>query len=76
MSNDDVIEATKLEEELQLLICLIKNDPCPVQNKIALEKVKSSYNRVFEELCVNDEGVLLRGHRIVLPESLRMRALI
>jgi hypothetical protein len=75
MSNDEVIESTKLDEELQLLICLIKNDSCSVQNKIALEKVKSSYNRVFEELCVNDEGVVLRGHRIVLPESLRMRAL-
>ncbi len=58
-----------------MLICLIKNDSCPVQNKIALEKVKSSKNRVFEELCVNDDGVVLRGHRIVLSESLRMCAL-
>ena len=75
MSNEEVIEATKHDDELQALICLIRNELSEVKSRETLERAKSNYSRVFQELCVNDEGVVLRGHRIVLPQSLRVRAL-
>ena len=75
MGNEEIIEATKRDEELQVLISLIRNEKSISQNEILNDQVRSVYQRVYDELCVNDEGVVLRGHRLVLPESLRMKAI-
>ena len=74
MSIEEVVNATKSDAELQALIHLIRNDTC-TSNVNEWEKLKAIYSRVFSELCVNDEGVVLCGHRIVLPTSLRLPAL-
>ena len=74
MSIQEVVDATKSDAELQVLIYLIRNDTC-TGNVNEWEKVKAIYSRVLSELCVNDEGVVLRGHRIVLPTSLSLPAL-
>lgn len=75
MGNEEIIEATKRDEELQVLISLIRNDTSISKKEVLKDQVRSVYQRVYDELCVKDEGVVLRGHRLVLPESLRMKAI-
>jgi hypothetical protein len=38
-----------------------------------LPKNLGYYNRLFHELSVTEEGIVLRNHRIIIPKSLRKR---
>ena len=67
MSVDEIQqEAMKDEELTQVCDCIQGNRHY---------QLPQSYKLIADELCVNNEGIVLRGSRIVLPVKLRKHAI-
>lgn len=74
MTRDEIVDATKKDIVLGELRRMIRGktakDPTELSKGIAAE-----FGRVFEELSFTDDGLIMRGDRLILPETLHMRAL-
>ena len=72
----NIKQATRDDEVLQRVIECIRNEQWSSLGGSAGSFALRSYKAVKEELCVNREGdIVLRGSRIVVPESLQNRAM-
>jgi transposase InsO family protein len=71
MSLEEVCEETEKDEELTKLIPLIQHGE---MRKVKEDMQLQQYHQVFPELSVA-EGVVMRGHQILIPKSLRERVL-
>ena len=69
MTLEQIREATKAEEELQVLIKLIGQE----DGIIALPSRLKNFKPIFHELNATKDGILLRGKNIVVPKALRER---
>lgn len=66
-SLDQIVKATDEDEELcQLKKALLRG------HFISGELASKRFGQVFNECCVSSEGLVLRGLRIILPQSLRL----
>ena len=68
MTMDEIITATNSDRALQGLRAAIKID------KWDCDIVKP-YKQIKDELTVTSQGIVLRGNRIVIPQSLQQRAI-
>jgi hypothetical protein len=69
MTIQEIMTATKEDPTLnELANCLKK------MRSIKNNKTLKEFNRVFNELCIHETGIILRKDRMVLPQSLRARA--
>jgi hypothetical protein len=67
MSVEEIQQESMKDEELtQVRDCIQSNRSY---------QLPQSYKFIADELCVNNEGIVLRGSRIVLPVKLRKRAI-
>lgn len=66
LTEDEIREATKQDETLMMVSSALKHDKWPKQI--------NRYFSVRDELCVKD-GIVLKGGRAVIPESLQEKAL-
>jgi hypothetical protein len=62
-----VAEETQKDETLRMLIECLRSGHQLVETKL------SCYKHVLNEVAVTEDGLILRGNRIVIPESLRER---
>ena len=60
-----IIEETRKDKTLQLVISHIHNNSKPTSPDLKY------FCNIFDELTISDTGLLLRQHRVVLPESLQ-----
>jgi hypothetical protein len=67
MSIEQVIQATQSDAEMQRLSQAIWK--CRDGYKLPCELAQ--YKRVFDELCVSPDGLVMRGDRIVIPQGMR-----
>ena len=72
ISLKEVEEETSKDEILQQVIMCIATQNWKSLNYEMCSEYES-FRRIKDELCISD-GLLLRGERLVLPESLRLRA--
>ena len=68
MSLSEIALATNEDRTLQLLRAALRTD-------IWNSNVLKQYKMIKEELTIGAQNVILRGSRIVIPESLRQRAI-
>jgi hypothetical protein len=66
---DEVAQATNTDKDLTLLRKLLTS------GAKYLPKTLNAYKRMVPELSVSREGIVLRGHRILLPKTLRSRVI-
>ena len=68
VTTDDLVHATRQDSTLQLLTKAVQ------KGYIApTEKQLQSYKSVFQELSVEDSGIVLRVDRIVVPKALQQK---
>ena len=65
----EIAAATKGDKELVALMVFIKNGTGKLPSSL------SAYQHVLSELAVSEEGILLRGTRIVIQSALKARVL-
>ena len=65
----EIAAATKDDKELAALMAFIKNGTGKLPSSL------SAYQHVLSELAVSEEGILLRGTRIVIQSALKARVL-
>jgi hypothetical protein len=64
---DEIIEATKTDKTIQMVIkCLQNNDFTDDRNIL-------SYKNVRDDLAVSNQGIVFRDTRIIIPENLRAK---
>lgn len=73
MTKEELIEHTNKDDSLQCLKQIL-NDSVNLSNSELIKAVKVKFSKVLNELMVTADGLVLRGERIVLPESLQARA--
>ena len=62
---------TELDSELQAVMSAIKSGNWSQPNT---QEYLNPYKNIQDELSITDNGLLLRGHRLIVPESLRQQA--
>ena len=72
ISRIEIASATADDPELQDMIKCIRGETSSDQAHRL--KTRNRFERVMSELCITEDGIVLRGSRIVLPESLQDRA--
>lgn len=72
ITRKEILEATADDPKLRELIRLLREDPS--QNEESRRSAKEAFSRVMDELCVTQDGIVMRGSRIVLPQALQKRA--
>ena len=68
VTTDDAVHATRQDSTLQLLTKAV-----PKRYIVPTEKQLQSYKSVFQELSVEDSGIVLRGDLIVVPKALQQK---
>ena len=66
ISMSNIIEATNSDDNLILLKDCINNGHLDKSNASL-----TPYSKIFDELTISDEGLILRGDKIILPTTLR-----
>ena len=69
-SRDESIRESELAEELKGLLQVLQGESVTKQARESLK----TYERVMDELCATPDGLVLRQERLVLPKTLRQRA--
>ena len=80
MKLDEIKQATQVDPTLQAVFQAIQSNTWPQEQVVKLAEVDiavfNSYRKVKTELSINhSNGILLRQHRIIMPESLQKRAI-
>ena len=80
MRLDEIRQATRVDPTLQAVFQAIQSNTWPQEQEVKLADVDmavfNSYRKVKTELSINhSNGILLRQHRIIMPESLQKRAI-
>ena len=73
MSRAELIEHTRTDKTLKILGSFVKEEQI---NSEEHETIRYQYGKILNELTVTNDGIVLRGCRIVLPASLELRALM
>lgn len=68
ISRQQIALATKTDKDLQTLIHAVKTSN---RKLISKSDKLATYNRIFDKLAVSTDGIVLRGHQIVIPSTLR-----
>jgi hypothetical protein len=69
MTREEIAKATAEDKVLQILKVSIQ------KNTDSKDPLVTKYLQFKAELSVNEDGVILRGHRILIPESLQQKVL-
>jgi hypothetical protein len=77
MTIAEVIDETNKDTQLQTLKMVVSSEPVDVGkvDKSQMDIVEAMYAGVIPELTITCDGLILRGSRLVLPESLQEKAL-
>ena len=75
MSRDELVEATAKDSELATLKEIVLGTKRWESNEFT-KSLKMDYSRVIGELAVTDDGLVMRGDKLVLPVSFRKRAVM
>ena len=68
MPLDEIATATRTDKTLSTLVTCLRT------NKWSTD-ILTSFKHIKDELTVTNNGIILRGHRIVLPQALQQRAI-
>ncbi|CAB4022058.1 PREDICTED: uncharacterized protein K02A2.6-like [Paramuricea clavata] len=68
MPLDEIATATRADKTLSTLVTCLRT------NKWSTE-ILTSFKHIKDELTVTNNGIILRGHRIVIPQALQQRAI-
>ena len=71
ISMDSIIEQTKQDPTLQRVTESVKKGFVSKEDRSIYE----TYNKILHEISISDEGLLLRGEKIILPENLFNKAI-
>ena len=69
LSRETIADATSADKILVLLIKSIS------EGALLKDQCLHPFKIVFDELCVSSDGIILRGERILIPETLRMKCI-
>lgn len=76
LTRQELVDATVADEELQWLIKWVRGDlSAENEPKLRVERMRELFGRLVKELTVTEDGLVLRGHRLVMPGVLQDRAL-
>ena len=78
MTKEEIIEATEADYTLGVVRQLVKSGRWHDVKKLKEDdrvdvNVLMAYNKVKDELCVTEDGIILRGKQIAMPQSLQSR---
>ena len=68
VSTDEIVQAMQADQQLQRVKEFILQGYIPPRAPDV-----APYKSIFQELSIDDSGIILRGERIVVPEALRSR---
>ncbi|CAB3998539.1 Transposon Tf2-9 poly [Paramuricea clavata] len=68
MPLDEIATATRADKTLSTLVTCLRT------NKWSTD-ILTSFKHIKDELTVTNNGIILRGHRIVIPQALQQRAI-
>ena len=74
MTRDEIVECTNNDSVLPKLRQIIQGEVRFGDNEFT-KSIERDFGRVFGELSVTEDGLVMRGERLVLPEKLQSRAL-
>ena len=82
MYRQEIEEACQKDAEMQALITAIRKNRWPRKpagntnnNKNDNNIDLTQYHSIYNELTVSDNGIVLRGNRLVMPKKLRSHTL-
>lgn len=73
ITRHEIASETPIDRELNELACALRDEPA--NDPKFREAVEAKFERVRSELCVTEDGIVMRGSRILLPETLQARVL-